>query len=40
MIENEGEIECKYELLPNERHFGKMFKFTPEKSKPTFFIFK
>ncbi|EGR28756.1 hypothetical protein IMG5_169530, partial [Ichthyophthirius multifiliis] len=32
MIENEGEIECKYELLPNERHFGKMFKFMPEMS--------
>lgn len=26
-IENRGEIECKYELLPNERNFGKMFKF-------------
>jgi hydrocephalus-inducing protein len=27
MIENKGEIECKYELLPNDRNFGKMFNF-------------
>ncbi len=26
-IENKGEIECKFELLPNERNFGKMFSF-------------
>lgn len=26
-IENRGEIKCKFELLPNERNFGKMFKF-------------
>ena len=29
-IENKGDIDCKYDLLPNERHFGKMFKFKPE----------
>ncbi len=26
-IENRGEIDCKFELLPNERAFGKMFDF-------------
>ena len=30
-IENRGEIECKFELLPNERNFGKMFKFAITK---------
>ncbi|EGR30730.1 hypothetical protein IMG5_124970 [Ichthyophthirius multifiliis] len=29
-IENKGDIDCKFDLLPNERHFGKMFKFFPE----------
>jgi len=26
-IENRGEIECRFELIPNERSFGKMFTF-------------
>ncbi|CAD8206755.1 unnamed protein product [Paramecium octaurelia] len=31
VIENRGEIECKFELMPNERAFGKMFKFDVER---------
>lgn len=27
VIENRGEIECRFELMLNERAFGKMFKF-------------
>lgn len=30
-FENRGEIDCKYERLPNERNFGKMFTFTNDK---------
>ena len=30
-FENRGEIECKYERLPNERNFGKMFSFENDK---------
>ena len=31
VIENRGEIECRFELLQNERAFGKMFKFDTDK---------
>ncbi len=31
IIENKGEIEAKFELLPNETPFGKMFHFELEK---------
>lgn len=40
VIENQGEIECKFELMPNERHFGKMFKFFPESGNIIFEIIK
>lgn len=30
-IENRGEIACTFELLPNDRPFGKMFKFDIDK---------
>lgn len=30
-IENRGEIECKFEMLPNERNFAKMFDFKVRK---------
>ena len=30
-IENRGEIDCTFELLPNDRPFGKMFKFDIER---------
>lgn len=30
-FENRGEIECRYERLPNERNFGKMFSFKDDK---------
>lgn len=31
VIENRGEIECRFELMTNERAFGKMFKFDIER---------
>lgn len=30
-FENRGEIDCRYERLPNERNFGKMFSFENDK---------
>lgn len=33
VIENQGEIECEFQLQPNDRHFGKMFKFFPDKGE-------
>ena len=31
MIENQGEIEAKFELVPNETPFGRMFHFSVER---------
>lgn len=31
VVENRGEIECRFELMPNERAFGKMFRFDTDR---------